>query len=162
MHWGPFIFFTLLATAALTIFLAIGVACQLTHLYPPFILGTFFTKNREKASIYGLFCHFMLGLLFGFFYLWGFWVYGKTSILLGMMFGLVHGVFVLCVGLLVLPAIHPRMANYSRVVNEENGISSAQLLKSPGFLGLNYGSFTPFVFLIAHAIYGGVLALYVY
>ena len=51
----------------------------------------------------------------------------------------------------LLPGVHPRMAS------EDAGPESHRSLEPPGFLGLNYGRYTPLVTLIAHVAYGAIL-----
>lgn len=67
------------------------------------------------------------------------------------MTGLVHASFVLTVGVLLLPAMHPRMAN------EQYGPTVVRQLEPPGFLALHYGIQTPISVLIAHILFGVIL-----
>jgi hypothetical protein len=69
----------------------------------------------------------------------------------GACIGLVHGGFVIGVGMPVLPGMHPRMAS------EIEGPTPVRQLEPPGFLGKNYGIQTPLTTLAAHAIFGAVL-----
>lgn len=62
-----------------------------------------------------------------------------------------HAAFVLTVGMVVLPGLHPPM------VSEHAGPKPNRHLQPPGFLALNYGQQTPFVTLVAHLLYGALL-----
>jgi hypothetical protein len=72
--------------------------------------------------------------------------------LLGAVFGIVHGLVALTVIVPSLPGIHPRMAS------ERSG-PGLHRLEAPGFLGLNYGTQTPLITLVAHIAYGALLGL---
>ena len=62
---------------------------------------------------------------------------------LGGAIGLVHALFVLTVGMRLLPGLHPRMAS------EQHGPTVARQLEPPGFLALNYGVRTPVVAMVS-------------
>ena len=70
---------------------------------------------------------------------------------LGALIGLVHALFVLLVGLPMLPGLHPRMAS------EQRGPTPTRQLEPPGFFALNYGRRTPLSVVLAHLLYGGIL-----
>ena len=72
----------------------------------------------------------------------------------GMIIGMFHALFLLTVGMWLLPSIHPRMAS------EEYGPDPTHQLEPPGFLALHYGKRTPITTLIAHLIYGGILGFF--
>ncbi len=147
--WG------LLATGLLTTILRLGQAFHFTRIDMPFLLGTMFTANRDRAKVIGFVFHFLNGWIFTFFYAVFFKQFGFAAWWLGALMGLSHGVFVLVVILPLLPSAHPRMAS------EFYGPEPTRLLEPPGFLALNYGYQTPVVTLIAHLAYGIVLgALY--
>ena len=63
----------------------------------------------------------------------------------------VHGMFVLAVGMPILPGLHPRM------VSEYYGPTPNRQLQPPGFMALNYGRQTPIVTLAAHVLYGAII-----
>jgi hypothetical protein len=54
----------------------------------------------------------------------------------------------------LLPGVHPRMAS------DRTGPDSVAVLEPPGWLALNYGAATPVVAIVAHAVYGAVLGLF--
>ena len=68
-----------------------------------------------------------------------------------MILGLLHGLFLLIVVLPILPNIHPRMAT------EHAGAQRHRVLEPPGFMGLNYGSQTPWTVIVPHMIFGAIL-----
>jgi hypothetical protein len=120
----------------------------------PFLLGTMFTPNRNKAPFIGLLAHIIIGWLFAFIYAAAFESSGIKTWWFGLLIGFVHGTFVLTAGLQVLSAFHPRMARPNQ------GPTSTKQLQPPGFLALNYGSGTPLVTLLAHLIYGCMLGTF--
>jgi hypothetical protein len=143
------------ATVILT---SVGAAAQglgLTRMDLPFILGTMVTADRDRAPLYGTAVHFVNGWIFAFLYIALFDQLHAAQWWIGGAFGLVHALFVLLLGLPVLPDLHPRMAS------ERHGPTPTRLLQPPGFLGLHYGVRTPLVIVVAHVSYGIVLgALY--
>lgn len=143
------------ATVILT---SIGAAAQglgFTRMNLPFILGTMVTADRDRAPLYGTLVHFVNGWIFAFIYSALFDQLHAAHGWIGGAFGLVHALFVLLVGLPVLPDLYPRMAS------ERHGPTPTRLLQPPGFLGLHYGMRTPLVIVVAHICYGVVLgALY--
>jgi hypothetical protein len=66
----------------------------------------------------------------------------------------VQALFVLTVGMVLLPALHPRMAS------EQKGPTVTRQLEPPGFMALNYGYQTPLSVVLAHLIYGGILGAF--
>ncbi len=143
------------ATVILT---AVGSGAQglgFTRMNLPFILGTMVTADRDRAPLYGTLIHFGNGWIFAFMYIALFDQLHLAHWWLGGGFGIVHALFLLLVGLPVLPDLHPRMAS------ERHGPTPTRLLQPPGFLGLHYGVRTPLVIIAAHIFYGVVLgALY--
>jgi hypothetical protein len=73
---------------------------------------------------------------------------------LGAGMGVVHGSFVLVVGVSMLPGLHPRMAS------EHSGPTAQRALEPPGFLALNYGMRTPLSVLVSHALFGALLGAF--
>jgi hypothetical protein len=141
---------TLILTSVMTVCKHIGI----TRMDLPFILGTMFTANRNKAPWVGFFTHLIMGWIFAFIYGAAFETSGLQNWWFGSIIGFVHAVVVLSVGLQVLNSIHPRMARPFQ------GPTPTRQLEPPGFLALNYGKGTPIVTLLAHLIYGGVLGLF--
>lgn len=142
------------ATVVLTTVLRAAQAFGYTRIDLPYILGSMFTPNRDRAKVYGSLVHLLNGWLFALVYAAAFEAAGRADILLGMLIGLVHGAFVVIVLLPLIPAFHPRMAS------EGWGPEPTSQLEPPGNLGLNYGLSTPLVTLVAHLIYGGILGVF--
>jgi hypothetical protein len=140
-----------LATVVLTTVMSVSQGLGYTRMSIPFLLGTIFTVGRDRAMVVGAAVHFVNGLLFSMLYALGFEAVGRATVLLGAVAGLVHAIFVLTVGMAVLPGLHPHM------VSEYYGPTPNRLLQPPGFLALHYGKQTPIVTVIAHVIYGGML-----
>jgi hypothetical protein len=81
---------------------------------------------------------------------------GQASWWLGLLFGLLHGLFLGAVVMnILLPAVHPRMGSSSSAAND------GSLIEPPGFMMLNYGAQTPAVSLVAHAAYGAIVGWFI-
>ena len=139
------------ATVVLTTTLAAGQGLGFTRMSLPFLLGTIFTPARDRAMVVGVAVHFVNGLLFALFYAWVFENMERANAWLGAGIGLTHALFVLTVGMAVLPGLHPHM------VSEYYGPTPNRLLQPPGFMALNYGRRTPIVTVVAHLAYGAIL-----
>lgn len=143
-----------LATALLTIVLSGSQGLGLTRLSLPFLLGTFFTADRYRASVFGALLYFLGGWLFAFLYFAVFARVGHGGLALGMALGTLHSLFLLVFILPLLPYVHPRMAT------EYDGPTGEARLEPPGFMALHYGRRTPLTTVIGHAMYGGVLGIF--
>jgi len=93
----------------------------------PFLLGTMVAPNRDRAMLVGLLVHMMNGWAFALLYAAAFESWQAATWGLGAGIGLVHGLFVLMVGMPIVPALHPRM------VSEYFGPSPNRQLQPPGF-----------------------------
>ena len=142
------------ATVVLTTMLRASQALGLTRIDIPFIVGSAFTANRDRAKALGYGIHLLNGWGFALVYCAAFETYGEAGLWLGLLIGLVHGAFVLIVGMPLLPAFHPRMAS------DTWGPEPARQLEPPGNLALNYGWSTPALTLIAHAVFGAILGAF--
>ncbi len=139
------------ATTAMSIVLQGSQGLGLSRLSLPFLIGTLFTGNRDRASVYGFLFYVVGGWIFAFMY---YLVFSSVQIShwwFGALIGAVHGLMLLVVMLPVLPYMHPRIAT------EFDGPTSFRRLEPPGFMGLNYGRATPFSTVIGHLIYGAIL-----
>jgi hypothetical protein len=143
-----------IATLALTTLLAVSQGVGLTRISIPFLLGTMLTADRDRALPVGVVFHLINGWLFAFLYAALFESLGDATWWLGAGIGFAHGLFVLAVGMPVLPGLHPRM------VSEYHGPTAHRRLQPPGFFALNYGRTTPLVTLVAHVIYGAILGAF--
>jgi len=146
--WG------LVATAVLTTLMAGSQRLGYTRMSLPFLLGTMMTPNRDRAMLVGLLVHMMNGWVFALLYALAFESWHQAAWWPGAGIGLVHGLFVLAVGMPIVPAMHPRM------VSEYFGPTPNRRLQPPGFLALNYGHRTPIVALASHLVYGAILGAF--
>ncbi len=140
-----------IATTVLTTIEIAGQSLGLTRIDMPFIVGTIFTADRDRAKVIGLFLHLGNGWLFAFVYAAFFEQIRHPHWWLGSILGTLQGLGVVTVILPLLPGIHPRM------VSEFHGPEPTRLLEPPGFLATNYGRNTPWITIAAHAAYGTIL-----
>jgi uncharacterized membrane protein YagU involved in acid resistance len=153
-HWASALLWGCAATVVLTTVLALAQGLGLTRLNLPYLVGTLFTAQRDRARGIGLLAQLVAGLLFALLYVAAFESWGRATWWLGAALGGVHALAVLAVGMALLPGLHPRMASDTR------GPTPNRPLEPPGFLALNYGTRTPLVVLIAHLAYGAVLGAF--
>lgn len=152
--WGPHIIGGVGGTILLTTLMSASRGLRLTRISIPFMVGTLFTPNRDRAQWIGILTHLFIGYLLVFFYFGSFETHPVQNYwLFGALIGFIHGLFVLSVGMSLLPSIHPRMAS------ERRGPTPTRLLEPPGFLALHYGRGTPMITLFAHVVYGAVLGV---
>jgi hypothetical protein len=142
------------ATCVLTAMLAGSQGLGLTRMNLPFMLGTLFTPDRDRAKFYGVLFHLFNGWAFSLIYVAAFHITRHFGPGFGAGIGLVHGLFVLVVLMPALPGLHPRMAS------ELRGPSVTRVLEPPGFLALNYGVRTPVSVMLAHVVYGALLGFF--
>ena len=148
MLWG------FASTVVLTSILAGSQGAGLTRMNIPYMLGTIFTPDRDKAKFIGFVFHFANGWIFSFIYVAAFQLMGRSTWWFGGLIGLVQAVFVLTMLMPILPALHPRMAN------EQYGPTVVRQLEPPGFLGLHYGLRTPVSVLLAHIVFGAIIGAF--
>jgi len=153
MSYSQWLLWGFLATLALTTLLGFGQGLKLTRMNLPFVLGSLFTSNRERARTIGFFVHLFFGLAFALLYVAIFHAWG-SGLLRGALLGVAHASFVLVVVLPMLPGVHPRMAS------EQAGPTAKRQLEPPGFLALHYGRRTPISVVLTHAIYGAILGAF--
>jgi hypothetical protein len=138
-------------TLALTTIMSVSHGAGLTRMSIPFLLGTMLTPNRDRALVVGVAFHLVNGWLFALLYAALLEGMAMSTWWLGAGIGLAHALFVLAVGMPVLPGLHPRM------VSEYYGPTPNRRLQPPGFFALNYGRQTPIVTLAAHIVYGAII-----
>jgi hypothetical protein len=151
MNWESWALSGFIATLALSTLLASSQGLGLTRMNIPYLLGTIVTREREKARLYGFLAHFLNGWFFSLFYVYIFQARGMANWWFGLLIGLAHALFMLTVGVSLLPSIHPRMAS------ERRGPTARRQLEPPGFMALNYGYQTPLSVFLAHAAFGAIL-----
>jgi uncharacterized membrane protein YagU involved in acid resistance len=142
------------ATLALTTVMAGSQGLRLTRMNLPYMLGSMFTPSRDRAKLIGFGVHLLNGWLFSLGYVAAFHSWGRATWWAGAAIGLMQAVFVLTVGMSLMPSLHPRMAS------EQKGPTVTRQLEPPGFLALNYGYQTPASVLLAHLIYGAILGMF--
>jgi hypothetical protein len=149
--WGALVG-GLVGTVVLTTALRAASELGWTRMDIPFLLGAAFTDNRLRAKAVGYALHFAFGLLFALAYFAVFLAIDRSGWWLGALFGLLHALFAgTALVNIVLPLVHPRMAN------PLTAAGSAPLLEAPGFLLTNYGRTTPLVTVLAHIAYGSIV-----
>lgn len=151
MNWASWLLSGFLATLALSTLLATSQGFGLTRMNLPYLIGTFVTAEREKARFYGFLLHLVNGLIFSILYVLLFQAVHMANWWFGMLLGLAHALFVLSVGMSLMPGIHPRMAS------EQHGPNSSRQLEPPGFMAIHYGIQTPVSIFLAHALFGAIL-----
>lgn len=142
------------ATVVLTLMMALSQGLGMSRMNIPYMLGTMFTANRDRAKIYGVLVHLVNGWIFSAIYVAALHAAHLFTWWFGAAIGLVHALFVLAVGMPVLPGMHPRMAS------EIRGPTVVKQLEPPGFFGLHYGRQTPISVLVAHVIFGAIVGLF--
>lgn len=142
------------ATIVLTTLVIGGQSLGLTRIDMPFILGTMFSSDRDRAKVIGYFIHLINGWMFAIVYAFFFENIHAATWWFGAFIGCVQGIVVIVAVLPLLPGVHPRM------VSDFRGPEPTRLLEPPGFLATNYGRITPVVTLVAHTIYGMILGTF--
>lgn len=151
MSWPRWIAWGFGATVLLTTVLAASQGLGLTRMNLPYLLGTMFTADRDRARAIGVGVHLVNGWFFALVYFGVFAATGVAGAPLGAAIGLVHGLFVTMVALPAMPGFHPRMAS------PHAGPTSERTLEPPGFLARNYGYRTGASVVLAHVVFGAVL-----
>jgi hypothetical protein len=155
MNWSGWLLWGFVATIALTTISSATQGLGLTRMNLPYMLGTIFTADRDKAKLYGFFAQVVAGWFFSLIYVLIFEALGAAGWWRGAVIGIFHAFFVLVVLMALLPGLHPRMAS------EQHGPEAQNMLEPPGFLALHYGARTPVAVIVSHAIFGTILgALY--
>lgn len=154
MNWQEWLVWGFAATIVLTGVMSASQGLGLTRMSLPYMLGTMFTPDRDRAKLIGFIVHLFDGWFFSLIYVAAFHTWQYASWWFGLVIGAVHGAFVLSAGMRLLPGLHPRMAS------EEHGPEPTPQLEPPGFLALNYGVRTPISVLVAHLIYGAILGAF--
>ena len=152
VNWDEVVLWGLLATVLMTTVLEGAQLVGVTRLSLPFLFGTFVTGSRRRARVWGYLLYTGGGWLFAVVYalvlesLWPAWW-------IGLLTGLVHGLFLVTVFLSLLAQLHPRIAT------DYDGPSARRRLEPPGPFGLNYGRTTPVSTVLAQGLYGLIFAI---
>jgi hypothetical protein len=154
MNWLSWLLWGFLATLILTIISSATQGLGLTRINFPYMLGTVFTPDRDRAKLYGFIAHVGLGWVFSLIYVFIFQSVGAAGWWRGVVIGIVHAFVVLIVFMGLMPGIHPRMAS------EQHGPQAQNMLEPPGFLALHYGVRTPLSVVLSHAVFGAILGTF--
>jgi hypothetical protein len=154
VNWSSWLLWGLVANLVLTTISAVTQGLGLTRMNFPYMLGTMFTADRDKAKLYGFFAHLGIGWAFSLIYILIFQSLGSAGWWRGAIIGILHAFFVLAVLMALLPGLHPRMAS------EQAGPTAHSSLEPPGFLALHYGVRTPVAVVLSHAIFGAILGAF--
>jgi hypothetical protein len=142
----------LVGTVVMTTLFRAASELGITRMDLPFLLGTALTDNRRRAKVYGYIVHFILGLLFALGYALLFRATGHNGWLTGLVFGIVHALFVATTLVnVLLPIVNARMGTPETAANE------VALIEAPGFMMLNYGRSTFLVTMLGHMAYGAIV-----
>lgn len=154
MNWQSWLIWGFAATIVLTTASSTAQGLGLTRMNLPYMLGTIFTADRDKAKLYGFGLHMFMGWTFSLVYVLLFQALGAAGWWRGAIIGLVHAFFVLVVMMGLLPGLHPHMAS------EQHGPEAQNLLEPPGFLALHYGVQTPLSIVLSHVFFGAILGAF--
>jgi hypothetical protein len=154
MNWGSWLLWGFAGTIILTTISAVAQGLGLTRMNLPYMLGTIFTPDRDRARLYGFGVHVVFGWIFSLIYVLLFQALGAAGWWRGLVFGLIHASFVLVMIVSLLPGLHPRMAS------EQHGPTAQNMLEPPGFLALHYGVQTPLAIVVSHAVFGTILGAF--
>jgi hypothetical protein len=153
VDWAGWAIFGWVGTVVLTGVMVFAQLAGWTRMDLPMMLGTMLTSRIERARVVGVFMHLAAGQAFALLYAVAFWKLGRSGVLLGAAFGLLHGVAALTLIVPFLPGIHPRMSS------ERSGPEIDAVLEPPGLFALNFGAPTPIVTLVAHVLFGITLGV---
>ena len=154
MNWGDGLLWGFVGTLFLTGIMSATQGVGFTRMNLPFMLGTMFTPDRDRAKLVGFGVHLLNGWVLAFIYAAAFQSWRLAAWWLGLGIGLAHGLFVLLAVMPMLPGLHPRMAT------EQRGPEPTRQLEPPGFLALNYGRRTPLSVIVAHLVYGTIIGAF--
>jgi hypothetical protein len=151
MSGGDIALWGFIATCCMTVILTASQHLGVSRISLPFLVGTLFMPNRRWAEFVGFILYVIGGWIFALFYAAIFESLHRANWWIGALIGAGHGLFLLSVALPVAPALHPRMAS------PYDGPEARRRIEPPGFLGLNYGRWTPISTMIGQVAYGAVL-----
>lgn len=154
MNWQSWLLWGFSATVVLTLINAATQGLGYTRMNLPYVLGTIFTPDRDRAKLYGYLVHTLVGWALSLIYIFIFQSLGAAGWWRGMIIGIIHGLFILLVVMWLMPGLHPRMAS------EQHGPEAHNMLEPPGFMALHYGRTTPLSIILSHAIFGVILGAF--
>ena len=151
MNWPSWVLWGFIATLIMTTVEAGSQEIGLTRVDFPYLIGTMFTPDRDRAKVYGFVVHVLNGWVISLLYVFVFESLGRSRWWIGGIIGAIHALFVLLVVLWIMPGLHPRMAS------EQHGPTATRQLEPPGVFGLNYGVRTPISVIVSHILFGIIL-----
>jgi uncharacterized membrane protein YagU involved in acid resistance len=154
MNWTNWLVWGFAATVLMSVLMAGSQGFGLTRMSIPYMLGTMFTPDRDRAKTIGVVVHIIDGWIFSLVYVAAFAAWGGPAWWKGAAIGIVHALFVITAGMAAAPGLHPRMAS------ERRGPTVVRGLEPPGFLALHYGARTPVSIVVAHVLFGIVLGTF--
>jgi len=154
MNWPSWLLWGFVGTVILTTLMAGSQGLGMTRMNIPYLLGTMFTPNRDRAKLIGIGLHLLSGWVVALVYVAAFQLWEGPAWWKGALIGLVHAAFVLTVLMPAMPGLHPHMAS------EQRGPTVVRQLEPPGFLGLHYGIRTPISVAASHVAFGIVLGVF--
>jgi uncharacterized membrane protein YagU involved in acid resistance len=120
----------------------------------PYMMGTLFTVDRDRAKAYGFAFHILNGWLFALLYVLIFESLREANWWIGALLGLGHALLILIVVMALMPGLHPRIAS------EQHGPTACRMLEPPGFMAMNYGIRTPISVVLSHIVFGIILGCF--
>src|SRR6266508_2590510 len=114
MNWAGSLLWGFVGTLVLTGLMSASQGLGFTRMSLPYMLGTMFTPDRDRAKLVGIGVHLLNGGWLTLIYTAAFESWRQASWWQGALIGLVHGLFVLLVVMPLLPGLHPRMASEQR------------------------------------------------
>lgn len=154
MNVASWLLWGFVATLVMTALMSASQALNWTRMSLPYLLGTFMTPDRDRATLVGFAFHLVNGWLLALIYAAAFHAWGLATWWAGAAIGAVHAAFVLTAGMSMLAAIHPRMAS------GQQGPTVRRQIEPPGFLALHYGIQTPLSVLIGHLTFGALFGAF--
>lgn len=154
INWSSWLLWGFLSTLLLTTVESATQGLGITRINIPYMLGTMFTADRDRAKLYGFLVHVVNGWAFSLLYVLAFESWHVANWWRGALIGVVHALFVLSVVGSLMPGVHPRMAS------EQHGPEASRELEPPGFLLMNYGGRTPLSVIFSHAVFGAILGAF--
>jgi uncharacterized membrane protein YagU involved in acid resistance len=151
VNWPSSLLAGLVGTVLLTALESGAQLLRLTRMSIPYLLGTAFTPNRDRARVIGFLVHLVNGQILALFYAALFDALGASGMAHGALIGLVHSAVVLLVIVPLLPVVHPRIASL------EQGPTGMRQIEPPGPLALYYGFTTPLMVVVSHVLFGMVV-----
>lgn len=90
MNWGSWLLWGFVSTVVLTTLMAGSQGLGQSRMNLPYLLGTMFTPNRDRAKVVGILVHFINGWLFSLLYVDRLILFGEGSLRNALREYLVH------------------------------------------------------------------------